>query len=749
LVALGLGGYFGGTILFGGAGSGGEQLSTGGIPTDKNGMNLIGNTRENLQSGGLITQQGNNYFYANFDDGGTLYCQDENGVQTKLTDFAVANLNVRGEVLVFTDLSMSSYLCTTGCTDVTRYINASTHEDVWSAAGTTQGISYGGNAYSLSGIWSFCKGDIGVSDLVLTQAYEPGTSFQSPIFAENYLTMLPIRSKDYLFVADENEAREIRITREHESIVNYTVIADNAFIQVINEETGEQFIIRLNLPSGEITGVINGQNLMVWFDCPVFVSTEDGLLYLWDVTNDEFHVISRLIPHGNVYPGVADNLYGVWYGPSFFARVSGNGFRAIYLVAVKGEGTKLPNTGFALADPQGIYIESLDITVYAASQAATLPLTEEEMEADEVHQEIVQEVDGIVMRGGPGSWYRTSELSPYVDVIIPKGSIVGDKKEKKEDPPTGEKGEKPQQQQKPYISWAIGITRTHGPGERGPHWWDDEEENKGELVRGGDQGGHDFNVEEGEIGNWFDDGDLDHPDDPDPEMHSGSLCTDASGNIRAGIYKSDVVNDGYTYHYIFDGNAFFYKSTKVSLSQDDAISDLLESYDYYAERNFTLRSGYYEMDGDSFKGLDEGSDNVEVKLILHVDCAVTMQWFLNGQLVQEGRLVRIADIPQGYWLTQYGGEEPGLSGLYVQASFDYMGPYIWFMVKNNEPWAVISNSGTTNNYEGTYVIEDGKLTIQNTHGKASESSQWFEFRHEGDSVWIHRNEYTKRAYRPQ
>lgn len=75
-----------------------------------NGVNVMGNTVGNRNTGGFITHQGDYVYYANFNDKGNLYAAKKDGKDAlKLTDFPVANINVAGDVLTFTDISFCEY----------------------------------------------------------------------------------------------------------------------------------------------------------------------------------------------------------------------------------------------------------------------------------------------------------------------------------------------------------------------------------------------------------------------------------------------------------------------------------------------------------------------------------------------------------------------------------------------------------------------------------------------------------------
>ncbi len=190
-VVLGLGGYLGAAGVAGISdsdseaapfSSGAETIAAGYIPTDAQGNNLIGNLPYNLHNGGLMAMQGDDVFYANPVDNGNLYCADRGGSVTKLTDFAVANLNVRGNVLIFTDLAACSY-SENPENGNTVYLSASTHMELWEATGEDVHIQYGGNLHIISGIRDFCAGELPLDELVVAEL-DSGYYYQSPVLTE-------------------------------------------------------------------------------------------------------------------------------------------------------------------------------------------------------------------------------------------------------------------------------------------------------------------------------------------------------------------------------------------------------------------------------------------------------------------------------------------------------------------------------------------------------------------------------------
>jgi hypothetical protein len=150
------------------------------LPTDAEGNNLYGNSMQNLYNGGLMAMQGKDLFYINPQDGGALYCRAGDGTITKLTDFPVANLNVSGERLIFTDLENCMITRENGGVEV---FSATNHLELFDEAGEDGHIVFGGNLYSIEGIKSFCAGDISYEELIIT-GFESEDRYLAPILME-------------------------------------------------------------------------------------------------------------------------------------------------------------------------------------------------------------------------------------------------------------------------------------------------------------------------------------------------------------------------------------------------------------------------------------------------------------------------------------------------------------------------------------------------------------------------------------
>ncbi len=193
-VGLGIGGYFGATMLLTGQSpitiADDNHVPKSDLPEDNNGNNLAGNSMQNLHAGGLMAMQGEDIFYTNPADGGSLYCRNRDGEITKLTDFAVAGLNVRGEQLIFTGLDVCSITREDG---ETVTLSADTHEELWAQMGENDQIHYGGHLYLIDGIKSFCEGELSYEELTIA-ALDSEERYRSPVLMEDGSLLLTVAS---------------------------------------------------------------------------------------------------------------------------------------------------------------------------------------------------------------------------------------------------------------------------------------------------------------------------------------------------------------------------------------------------------------------------------------------------------------------------------------------------------------------------------------------------------------------------
>ncbi|MCL2033262.1 MAG: DUF5050 domain-containing protein [Oscillospiraceae bacterium] len=121
------------------------------IPTDLTDNNLIGNIPENLLAGGFMASQDGWFYFANFKDGASLYMCRENGENmVKLTDFAVAGINVIADSIVFTSLEK----CIAVRPDGVYTISFGDVRDLLRDIVFAQRVSYGGRLYSINGLRS-------------------------------------------------------------------------------------------------------------------------------------------------------------------------------------------------------------------------------------------------------------------------------------------------------------------------------------------------------------------------------------------------------------------------------------------------------------------------------------------------------------------------------------------------------------------------------------------------------------------
>lgn len=159
------------------------------MPVDLSGNNLIGNLPENLQNGGFIAGQNGWIYYADFAYDGALYmCKPNEVSPVKLTDFPVANINILGDVLVFTGLEK----CLAARLD--GVVESDPSETSRSAVQGAEHVWYGGKLYAIYGLNSGSEMKLSVINR--------GTTYFSPylnkdgLFAFSTLPEVPGESND-------------------------------------------------------------------------------------------------------------------------------------------------------------------------------------------------------------------------------------------------------------------------------------------------------------------------------------------------------------------------------------------------------------------------------------------------------------------------------------------------------------------------------------------------------------------------
>ncbi len=166
----------------GGYGPGGDNPEWYATTADTGGNNLVGNSAFLRQEGGLLAAQGNTVFFANPQDAQRLYMADKNGESLrKLTDFAVANINVAGNRLVFTDMSDSLIFRTTDQGAGIAHIAADSLDDIAALLLPNDDVRLGGRMYIVDGVLALMGGDD--SQLTVTRQGGETYSVYQPLLA--------------------------------------------------------------------------------------------------------------------------------------------------------------------------------------------------------------------------------------------------------------------------------------------------------------------------------------------------------------------------------------------------------------------------------------------------------------------------------------------------------------------------------------------------------------------------------------
>jgi hypothetical protein len=324
------------------------------IPTDANGVNLMGNHMENLQQGGLLTMQGELTFFANMSDGGTLYVMDRAAtVSAKLTEFPVANLNLIGDRLVFTDISDSGYVSDSGFTP----LGGDTALGVALAAPENALLRFGGVLYALDGVLSLPADLSGTDILILTPLLE-GVTVQSPLWnggeitailreetggdiapvaamPDDSLTIAPLvlvpgTSPQLMTMATQPaqiEQPPYRVVRIDENgVINTTgltseayphllsllVYGDTAYAELASAGEGDHIIIKYDFAGNTVTATMPGDNLRAAGDLVVFRNPADKLLYDLNPETEEIGLVSNVLcPDGFAIVGAGNILFTV------------------------------------------------------------------------------------------------------------------------------------------------------------------------------------------------------------------------------------------------------------------------------------------------------------------------------------------------------------------------------------------------------------------------------------------------------
>jgi hypothetical protein len=291
------------------------SLSASDIPTDKNGVNLVGNHMENLQNGGLITMQGDFVFFANMRDGGALYVTNKDGnAYAKLTGFPVANLNLVGDRLIFTDISESGYVSEVGFTSV----GGERPLDIALAMPENALVRFGGSLYGIDGVLDLNADLSNADELTLTSMLE-GIKVQSPIWNGGEIIALFCESTG----AEQHLDRVIRI--DQSGTMNEVVLNGDAYPYLITMLVygdsiygevstigGEHRIVKYDIASNSIAASLEGSNLRTAPGLMMFLNTADKLIYDVNPETEEIGLVSNVVcPEGFSIDGAGSIVFTV------------------------------------------------------------------------------------------------------------------------------------------------------------------------------------------------------------------------------------------------------------------------------------------------------------------------------------------------------------------------------------------------------------------------------------------------------
>ncbi len=137
--------------------SGGAVVSLGQVASADRAVVETGSDDESIFNGGLVCAYNGWLFYSNLEDAGALYAsKPDTGADVKLTDFAVCNINVTKNAVIFTDASGCFYYKSEGDAAVFSYPDdCSDLGGVIADCPDNAELMFGGVRYALSGMQSF------------------------------------------------------------------------------------------------------------------------------------------------------------------------------------------------------------------------------------------------------------------------------------------------------------------------------------------------------------------------------------------------------------------------------------------------------------------------------------------------------------------------------------------------------------------------------------------------------------------
>lgn len=271
-------------------------LSATGIPTDSDGFNTRGTSPELLISGGLSTTQKEWTFYADNSKGGNGCLYADNGKNTvKLTDFPVANINVVGDELVFTDICRSSvdYIDTSSEKESYIFGSDATYDKVYSYAEKAAGkepvnVTFAGRLYKITGVSAFLEsGD----ETLLSEAQSLGSAIRA------YFSVMATPNGIYTFSRSDEDGsielwnisggEDILLMREGDDVhiknVCYTGDYAYACVDRIDSERLDK-IVKVNLNAVEFDGEIEGTDVFAFGNRIYFIG---GDSYVYELIEGE------------------------------------------------------------------------------------------------------------------------------------------------------------------------------------------------------------------------------------------------------------------------------------------------------------------------------------------------------------------------------------------------------------------------------------------------------------------------------
>ncbi len=299
------------------------------ITSDTSGNNLVGNTPEQRILGGFYAEQGKWLFYADAENGGIL-CAITSGMKEgiALTDFAVANLNVMGDTLVFTDISAT----------VGRGYRLEKNKP------ENLAVAYGGKLYAADGVLNLMKGgklgsikNLGGSG----QVFYNVSLTQSGIYALCGPEDSKNPGKDWEYVrVNDDETETILFLSGSETPVVAVDMGETEFgsdTVYIETNRGEQWgrILRFDREREQIIDYIEGRLLSCYGERIFFLSNTNHYLYELVKGSKSPQVMSacqiyfyQLLDNGDINAVGADmqskvliSLYGDYKGFSLVKKV--------------------------------------------------------------------------------------------------------------------------------------------------------------------------------------------------------------------------------------------------------------------------------------------------------------------------------------------------------------------------------------------------------------------------------------------